>query len=725
MNLKRILAMLTAAVMLSTMAAPGLAAETKDDIVSQITGTTMDYLVNNGGSSNIYSNIDEASHADALPVKFDLRDRGVVPPVRNQGDLGTCWSFASIGASEISILSSLGMTAEEFREKDGGELDLSERHLAWFSTTPIAETEGMSEHDLAQVGEGRTPLVDDGSANVHMGTGGFMGYASAMFASGIGPVYEDTVPYRANDGTSSLAADWSVDESLHFAYHWELKDSSILPSPAGHDAEGNYVYNPIATEMIKQELLNGRAVAIAYCADQAMSPEARANLYRDRLVAVGVPEEAIAIVISVLNGEVSKEDLTDEQMLLFMKAAIALQTGIQYDDISDEVITAAQEPAEPTEEELQAQAEAAAEAEAEAEAAARAAAERLGIDYDEMKRQAEEHEGEEEEEAEPVVYMNVDHYAQYVWAENIPANHAVIIVGYDDTYPASNFMEGHEPPADGAWIIRNSWGTNYGNDGYFYLSYSDKTIILPESFEYVTDSDSMSTTGLNIEEYDFMQSSAMNSCASQNPVYLANEFTMTEDSVLIYVSTMTANLNTNVTAAVYLLNEDAKSPVDGDLLDVRTVSCKYAGYHRIPLSQHYMLPAGTRISVVQTQRYNDDGSMHYALPYIIGTNCDLSATYNTMLQKTVMTEGMEGRMARGESFVGMDNEWFDWVDILDEVKSLDQRLQDFMSFDNHSIKLYSYFLTDINSQHTFGEPVPYAGGSIRLCTDCGYTLVEK
>ncbi len=61
---------------------------------------------------DIYSELNWKSIADTFPEKFDLRDRGVVTPVKSQSPWGTCWSFATIAASEASILSSLGMTAD-------------------------------------------------------------------------------------------------------------------------------------------------------------------------------------------------------------------------------------------------------------------------------------------------------------------------------------------------------------------------------------------------------------------------------------------------------------------------------------------------------------------------------------------------------------------------------------------------------------------------------------
>ena len=50
-------------------------------------------------------------------------------------------------------------------------------------------------------------------------------------------------------------------------------------------------------------------------------------------------------------------------------------------------------------------------------------------------------------------------------------DHAVLIVGWDDAYPRANFA--YTPPGDGAFIVKNSWGTGWGDDGYFYVSYYD------------------------------------------------------------------------------------------------------------------------------------------------------------------------------------------------------------------------------------------------------------
>ena len=54
------------------------------------------------------------------------------------------------------------------------------------------------------------------------------------------------------------------------------------------------------------------------------------------------------------------------------------------------------------------------------------------------------------------------------------ANHDVLIVGWDDAYAAGNFAT--TPPGPGAFIVKNSWGSSWGDGGYFYASYYDSVL---------------------------------------------------------------------------------------------------------------------------------------------------------------------------------------------------------------------------------------------------------
>ncbi|MFH2068877.1 MAG: lectin like domain-containing protein [Candidatus Omnitrophota bacterium] len=66
----------------------------------------------------------------------------------------------------------------------------------------------------------------------------------------------------------------------------------------------------------------------------------------------------------------------------------------------------------------------------------------------------------------------------YYYKGSAGSNHAVCIVGWDDNFDRNNFNPIGEifPPANGAFIARNSWGDGWGDNGYFYVSYHDSKI---------------------------------------------------------------------------------------------------------------------------------------------------------------------------------------------------------------------------------------------------------
>ena len=70
-------------------------------------------------------------------------------------------------------------------------------------------------------------------------------------------------------------------------------------------------------------------------------------------------------------------------------------------------------------------------------------------------------------------YYSRSRYA-YCYNGSEAANHDVVIIGWDDAFPASAFPV--SVPGDGAFICQNSWGTSFGDSGIFYVSYYDSVL---------------------------------------------------------------------------------------------------------------------------------------------------------------------------------------------------------------------------------------------------------
>lgn len=69
-------------------------------------------------------------------------------------------------------------------------------------------------------------------------------------------------------------------------------------------------------------------------------------------------------------------------------------------------------------------------------------------------------------------YNNPSEYSFYY------TYHAISIIGWDDSYSRNNFVspDGYVPEIDGAYIALNSWGSSYGDNGVFYISYDDDMV---------------------------------------------------------------------------------------------------------------------------------------------------------------------------------------------------------------------------------------------------------
>ena len=187
---------------------------------------------------------------------------------------------------------------------------------------------------------------------------------------------------------------------------------------------------------------------------------------------------------------------------------------------------------------------------------------------------------------------------------SIRPNHAVVAVGWDDNFPASNFRtNGNSGPAgNGAWLIRNSWSTKAGNNinSYFWLSYYDKGL---SELAYSFSADKASTYTHN---YQYDGGIYEETYAGYRDGYggvhyakaAANVFTAKSNEVLKAVSVSTDGIpNESLTIEVYTNLKNKNNPTSGKKVCTQTAT-PGMGIHAVKLKKSVMLPKGTAFSIV-------------------------------------------------------------------------------------------------------------------------------
>jgi len=175
-------------------------------------------------------------------------------------------------------------------------------------------------------------------------------------------------------------------------------------------------------------------------------------------------------------------------------------------------------------------------------------------------------------------------------------NHAVLIVGWDDNIPQSAFVK--NPPGPGAWLVKNSWGTDWGDAGYFWLSYYDVSL----NHAWVMDFEDKSIVDNNYT-YDpswgecTMVLGLNGAMAYNNTVTTANVFYAKGNELLKQVGIYTLNSRSSCTVKVYV-DSPLNDPYSGRLVAVATEVVSDEGYRTIRLPNPVTLTPGQRFTVV-------------------------------------------------------------------------------------------------------------------------------
>lgn len=248
--------------------------------------------------------------------------------------------------------------------------------------------------------------------------------------------------------------------------------------------------------------------------------------------------------------------------------------------------------------------------------------------------------------------------------------HVVTIVGWDDNYSRENFKETYInknlkyvpydsnynklpavtidepilPENDGAWLVKNSWGTKYCDEGFFWMSYENTYMYNPISYDYANYDGTE-----HIYQYD--GTGALGLAEYKNGTSIANVFTVTtkdgKDQQLESVAAAIEATDAFVDVQVYTNLTDVNVPDSGTLVsDVKNFRTRTSGYYNIPLEEPVVVPDGTTVSVVVTII-----NPFYDTYYVF---CDNSADYGWI--------SFNSNVKKGQSFIKLDSGWADLTD---------------------------------------------------------------
>ncbi|HUU43744.1 MAG TPA: lectin like domain-containing protein [Planctomycetota bacterium] len=164
-------------------------------------------------------------------------------------------------------------------------------------------------------------------------------------------------------------------------------------------------------------------------------------------------------------------------------------------------------------------------------------------------------------------------------------NHSVCIAGWDDDHVVSG------APGNGAWLAKNSWGSTWNGDGYFWISYYDKHACRNPEMGAVSFHDVVADNYAGIYNYDLH-----GWCKEKTVSYALNRFTAGRAETLTEVAFYATDDDVDYIVGVYS-GLDADNELTG-LLASTSGTIAFTGYHTLVLDDPVTLDAGDNFLIM-------------------------------------------------------------------------------------------------------------------------------